>query len=114
MTGLGKLERLAALKVEIKTLEAQAKILSDDIMANDPPSKVVTSHGVMSLTTRDNINCLSIADYRGMVSEDDFMQTVSVSYASVKKILGTKEAETLFELGVFGVTSVATYYTLRQ
>ena len=114
MTDLQKAELLASLKVQIKALEAEAKGIQAQMIAEGAGDKIKTSHGTLSYTSRTAIDCVDTHKLHEEIGIETYLKLSSVPYGAIKKELGEGRAETLKAAGCYQDGRVSEFYTLRK
>lgn len=114
MVDVNKIERLAELKVIIKSLDEEARLIQSELLAEGAPDKVKTLHGILSLTTRTNWECTDKSELFAEVGQDTYLAFSSVPYGATKKVIGDFRMKQLESKELFRVKSQSQYYTLRK
>jgi len=117
MTELTKFEKLAELKLQIKELDAEAKKLAAELLAEeDCPKKTKTAVGVLTRIEKTNWACdledkIQIFDILG---KDVFLAACSLTPGGVKKQAGELQLESLLADDLFTVKSVSRYFQFKE
>jgi len=117
MTELTKFEKLAELKLQIKKLDAEAKELAAELLAEeDCPKKVKTARGILTRIEKNNWACgledkIQIFDILG---KETFLASCSLTPGGVKKQAGELQLNSLVTDGLFTVKSVSRYFQFKE
>ncbi len=110
-----KLERLLAIKVQIKALDTEAKELQKMIFDFDNlPKLFIGDEGCLSLSTRENWAITDNAIVAELVSPRAFIDYATISRTGIVKAGGETAVALLKEMGALYLKSVSQYYTLRK
>jgi len=110
---LQKAEQLANIKTQIKTLEAEAKVIQEQMIAEDAGEKIKTSFGTLTLTTRVAVDLIDKGRLFGLIGVEGYLLVSSVAFGTVKKQLGEVAADWLKNEGCFEEGKSSQFYTLR-
>lgn len=112
-TDLQKAEQLASIKTQIKVLEAEAKVIQEQMIAEDAEDKIKTSFGTLTLTTRVAVDLIDKGRLFGMIGVESYLLVSSVAFGAVKKQLGESVAAWLKNDGCFEEGKSSRFYTLK-
>ena len=117
MTELIKFEKLAELKLQIKKLNAEAKELAADLMAEeDCPKKTKTAVGVLTRIEKTNWSCglEDKLEIFGIVGKEVFLASCSLTPGGVKKQAGELQRDILIADGLFTIKSVSRFFQFKE
>ncbi len=109
-----KMERLAQLKMMIKELDNEAKVIQAELIKEDAPDKMKTQYGTLVKASRVNWMPISNEDYIARYNVQAFLEAATITVSGVKKAFGEAGLTKLEEDGLKREKSVSQYYSLRK
>jgi hypothetical protein len=108
-------EELAALKTDIKSLEAQAKEVQEQLLReSDYQKEFKTSKGKLVLGSRETMECTDKEAAYKVLGKAGYLAVTNPSLPQAKKAFGEVMAEKLLSKDIFKLKSSTQYYTLRK
>ncbi len=112
-----KLERLLAIKIQMKELDAEAKKLSSMILSQpliDPPKQFISENGKLLLIARENWKVTDNFAVADTIGDTAFITYATITKAKIQKAIGETGILALIKKGALKFTNISYYYKLER